>query len=121
MGRGFAPALLLLVGASAPNPGCFAAARPGGHLSLTADAAVLLGFIVGKQTFDVLPVDQQLTLPITQGAVLGIGSTLFSNESVELGVQVFDLRQLFETVVVEVSLRLAAFFNVGLVLVVELS
>lgn len=121
MGRGVIPAPRLLVGASAPNPGCFAAARPGGHLSLAADAAVLLGFIVGKQTFDVLPVDQQLTLLITQGAVLGIGRTLFCNESVELGVHVFDLWQLFETVVVEVLLRLAAFFNVGLVLVVELS
>ena len=65
--------------------------------------------------------DQQLTLLITEGAVFCIGCTLFCNENVELGVQVFYLRQLFETVFVEVSLRLAVFFNVGLVLVAELS
>ena len=68
-----------------------------------------------------MPVDQQLTLFITEGVVLGIGCTLFCDEGGELRVQVFDLRQLFETVVVEVSLRLAVFFNVGLVLVAELS
>lgn len=67
-----------------------------------------------------MPVNQQLTLLITEGAVLGIGRTLFCNESVELGAQVFDLRQLFETVVVEVPLSLAVPCCVGCVLVVEL-
>lgn len=68
-----------------------------------------------------MPVNQQLTLLITEGAVLGIGRTLFCNESVELGVQVFDLRQLFETVVVEVPLSLAVPCCVSFVLFVELS
>ena len=64
--------------------------------------------------------NQQLTLLITEGAVLGIGRTLFCNESVELGAQVFYLRQLFGTVVVEVPLSLAVPCCVGFVLVVEL-
>ena len=54
MERGVVPALLLLVGADAPDPGCFAAARPYRRLSLAAGAAVL-------------PVDQQLTLLIAEG------------------------------------------------------
>ena len=33
-------------GPQAPNPGCFAAARPGGRLSLAAGAAVLLSIVV---------------------------------------------------------------------------
>lgn len=44
--RGVIPAPRLLVGAAAPNPGCFAAARPGGRLSLAAGAAVLLSIVV---------------------------------------------------------------------------
>ena len=68
-----------------------------------------------------MPVDQQLTLLITESAVLGIGRTLFGDEGGELRVQVFDLRQLFETVVVEVPLSLAVPCCVSFVLVVELS
>ena len=45
-GRGDIPVPRLLVGADAPNPGCFAAARPGGRLSLAAGAAVLLSIVV---------------------------------------------------------------------------
>ena len=65
--------------------------------------------------------EPELTLLITESAVLGIGRTLFGDEGGELRVQVFDLRQLFETVVVEVPLRLAMPCYVGLVLAVELS
>ena len=97
-----------------------AAARPGG-VSPPRMRQPLLGFIVGKQTFDVLPVDQQLTLLITQGAVLGIGRTLFCNENVELGVQVFDLGSFLRPWSLKYRFASRCFSMSAFVLVVELS
>ena len=56
---------------------------------------------------------------VSQGAVLGVGRALLRDEFVELGVEVFDLRQLLNAVCVEIALRLAVLLYLGFVCVVE--
>lgn len=50
---------------------------------------------------------QQLTVFVADCAVVGVGRALLGDEGVELGAEVFDLRQARQAVLVEVSLCLA--------------
>ena len=115
------PALRLLVGITSQTlklktarllqSGSFSAARPVGRLSF---ATFLMGrgwLFFAEERLDVVPVYQQLAVFVEDCTVVGVGRALLGDEGVELGAEVFDLRQAREVMLVEIALRLAVLLD----------